>query len=185
MIISESSRITGQTAATFAARTAGVTNLTATNTTVVLGEGNADVADAPATLAQNTLVSLDGPATKVQMAGDFTTLAVTSNALSRLTLNAGSSLTIDFSSLLTDVQIANIDLIELSFADVNVDWTANITITGVMNGNAMTAYYLAPTETAVANVGSIYFATDSIPEPTSTTLSILALAALAARRRRR
>ena len=186
IIISASSRITGQTAATFAARTAGVTNLTATNTTVVLGEGNAEVAGQAATLAQNTLVSLDGTATTVQMAGDFTTLAVTSNALSSLTLNAGSSLTIDFSSLLTDVQIANIDLIELSFADVNVDWTAdNITITGVMNGNAMTAYYLAPTETAVANVGSIYFATDSIPEPTSTTLSILALAALAARRRRR
>ena len=185
IIISASSRITGQTAATFAARTAGVTNLTATNTTVVLGSGNAAVADAPATLTQGTLVPLDGTQSALPVAGDFTTLAVTSSALSSLTLNAGSSLTIDFSSLLTDVQIANIDLIELSFADVNVDWTDNITITGVMNGNAMTAYYLAPTETAVANVGSIYFATDSIPEPTSTTLSILALAALAARRRRK
>ena len=186
IIISASSRITGQTAATFAARTAGVTNLTATNTTVVLGAGNAEVADAPATLTQGTLVSLDGTQSALPVAGDFTTLAVTSNALSSLTLNAGSSLTIDFSTLLTDVQIANIDLIELSFADVNVDWTAdNITITGTWQNNRMTAYYLAPTETAVANVGSIYFATDSIPEPTSTTLSILALAALAARRRRR
>ena len=186
MIISESSRITGQTAATFAARTAGVTNLTATNTTVVLGSGNAEVAGQAATLAQNTLVSLDGTATKVQMAGDFSKLAVTSNALSSLTLNAGSSLTIDFSTLLADVDISNIDLIELSFAeDVNVDWTDNITISGVLGDNRMTAYYLAPAETAVANVGSIYFATDSIPEPTTTTLSILALAALAARRRRR
>ncbi len=183
IVISETSRIQGAT--TFAARVAGVTGLTAVDTTIQLGSGNAEVTDQPATLAQNTLVSLDGTQTAVNMAGDFTTLTVTSNALSSLTLNAGSSLTIDFSSLLSDVQIANIDLIELSFADVNVDWTQDITITGVMNGNAMTAYYLAPTETAVANVGSIYFATDSIPEPTSTTLSILALAALAARRRRR
>lgn len=183
IVISETSRIQGAT--TYAARVAGVTSLTAVDTTIQLGSGNAEVAGQPATLAQNTLVSLDGTQTAVNMAGDFTTLTVTSNALSSLTLNAGSSLTIDFSSLLSDVQIANIDLIELSFADVNVDWTQDITITGVMNGNAMTAYYLAPTETAVANVGSIYFATDSIPEPTSTTLSILALAALAARRRRR
>jgi len=184
IVISETSRIQGAT--TFAARMAGATNLTAVDTTIQLGSGNAEVADASATLTQGTLVSLDGTQSALPVAGNFTTLAVTSNALSSLTLNAGSSLTIDFSSLLADVQIANIDLIELSFADVNVDWTTdNITITGVMNGNAMTAYYLAPTETAVANVGSIYFATDSIPEPTSTTLSILALAALAARRRRR
>ncbi|MBR5522070.1 MAG: autotransporter-associated beta strand repeat-containing protein [Akkermansia sp.] len=188
MIISESSRISGKAAAaTFAARQAATPNVTLTNSTIELGHGNAELTGggAPITINPGKLTSMDGSATDVWMTGAFTALRVESSALDSLTLNAGSSFLVDFSSLLADVSIDNIDLIELSFSGVAFDSMSDITISGVYNGHQMTAYYLTPADTAVANVGSVYFAVDAIPEPTTSTLSLLALAALAARRRRK
>ncbi len=188
MIISESSRISGKAvAATFAAREAATPNVTLTRSTIELGNGNAELAGggAPITINPGTLTAMDGTSSTVQMSGDFTALGVQSSALDSLTLNAGSSFVVDFSSLLADVSLDTIDLIELSFSGVTYESLSDITISGVYNGTQMTAYYLTPADSAVAHVGSIYFAVDSIPEPTTTTLSILALAALAARRRRK
>ena len=188
MIISESSRISGRaSAATFAAREAATPNVTLTNSTIELGNGNAELAGggAPITINPGKLTSMDGSATDVWMTGPFTALSVESSALDSLTLNAGSSFLVDFSSLLADVSIDNIDLIELSFSGVAFDSMSDITISGVYNGHQMTAYFHTPHATGVPNVGSMYFAVDAIPEPTTSTLSILALAALAARRRRK
>ena len=72
----------------------------------------------------------------------------------------------------------------LSFDNVSFAPTNDSIVTGVYKGNAMTAYY-APAEQNGANVGSLYFSLESVPEPTTSTLSLLALAALAARRRRK
>ena len=188
MIISESSRITGQTAATFAARTAGVANLTATNTTVVLGSGNASVAGQAETMDLGTLQATGSSDASgaLTLGADSKVLTVSTDVFSNLALTSGTDFVVDFSSLLSSIHVADADFVYLSFADtVSADWSTT-PLTGTWNDYQMDAYYhtAVAVGAAVPNVG-VYFDVRAIPEPTSTTLSILALAALAARRRRK
>ena len=101
-------------------------------------------------------------------------------------LTSGSNFVVDFSQLLTVSDLSGVDFIQLDFNNVSIS-TTDMSMTGLLTTSTgaqfyMNAYFVGE---AVADVGSIYFDVRSIPEPTSTTLSILALAALAARRRRK
>lgn len=189
MIISSGSQISG-TAARYAARAAesSLAQVQLSNSIVQLDASNSTVADAPVTMDFGTLQATGssdasgaltlGAASKV--------LTVSTDVFSNLALTSGTNFVVDFSSLLSRVDVSDADFVYLSFADtVSADWSTT-TLTGMWNDYQMDAYYhtAVAAGAAVPNVG-VYFDVRAIPEPTSTTLSLLALAALAARRRRK
>lgn len=189
MMISPGSRISGA-ASLYAARAAesSLARVQLHNSILQLDTSNSSVADAPVTMDLGTLQATGsceasgaltlGAASKV--------LTVSTDVFSNLALTSGTNFVVDFSSLLSSIDVADADFVYLSFADtVSADWSTT-TLTGTWNDYQMDAYYhtAVATGAAVPNVG-VYFDVRTIPEPTSTTLSILALAALAARRRRK
>ncbi len=189
MIISDSSRLAGTApaAAAYALRNAGgVSELTLTDSTVVLGSGNASVVGDTTAQTLAALQPMGGNGQALTMDGTSNVMNITSNALSNLVLTSGSNFVVDFSQLLTVSDLRGVDFIQLDFNNVSIS-TTDMSMTGLLTTSTgaqfyMNAYFVGE---AVADVGSIYFDVRSIPEPTSTTLSILALAALAARRRRK
>lgn len=185
MLISDSSRIAGATA--FAAREAAVTSAALTNSTIALGAGNATVGQTEAlTLTSMQVMNPNAVDGTLTLSGAYNVLTVNSDALSNLLIQSGSSFVVDFNSLLTGTGLADVDFVCLEFADTSFAAPANTTISGLLGDEQLTAYYQTVQDIGVAtpNVG-VYFDVRYIPEPTSSTLSILALAALAARRRRK
>ena len=189
MMISPGSRISGA-ASLYATRAAesSLAQVQLSNSILQLDTSNSTVADAPATMDLGTLQAIGssdaggaltlGAASKV--------LTVSTDVFSNLALTSGTDFVVDFSSLLSSIDVADADFVYLSFADtVSADWSTT-TLTGTWNDYQMDAYYhtAVAAGAAIPNVG-VYFDVRTIPEPTSTTLSILALAALAARRRRK
>jgi|GEM_PF-689964 len=189
MMISPGSRISGA-ASLYAARAAesSLAQVQLSNSILQLDTSNSSVAGDHVTMDLGTLQATGssdasgaltlGAASKV--------LTVSTDVFSNLALTSGTNFVVDFSSLLSSIDVADADFVYLSFADtVSADWSTT-TLTGTWNDYQMAAYYhtAVATGAAVPNVG-VYFDVRSIPEPTSTTLSILALAALAARRRRK
>ena len=183
MIISASSRISGST--NYAVREAEnyVSQLSLTNSVVELPDSNETIAG-PSTASALTLQTIGASGEALNLADHSQVLTITSDALSSLTLKGGSSFVIDFSSLLSSTELADVDFVALNFSDVSYAddfWTnATTQVSGLVGADRLVAYYMPSTP----DVG-IYFDVRSIPEPTSTTLSLLALAALAARRRRK
>ena len=183
MIISASSRISGST--NYAVREAEnyVSQLSLTNSVVELADSNATIAG-PSTASALTLQTIGASGEALNLAGHSQVLTITSDALSSLTLTGGSSFVIDFSSLLSSTELADVDFVALNFSDVSYAddfWTnATTQVSGLVGADRLVAYYMPSTP----DVG-IYFDVRSIPEPTSTTLSLLALAALVSRRRRK
>ena len=183
-IISATSRISG--AASMNAIETAMNSLQMTNATVALGTANTVLQSegAPLTLATTDLTALDGSGASISLGEDISVISMNSFALSNLTLSSDSSFAVDFSSLLPKSSFEGVDYLVLSFDNVAFAPTNDSIVTGVYKGNVMTAYY-APAELNGNNVGSLYFSLESVPEPTTSTLSLLALAALAARRRRK
>ena len=178
VVIADTSRIAGTAANT----------LQVSNATIQLGVGNSVLQSegTPATLTISSLQALDGSGSTLSLDESISTISVTSSALSdlNLTLSAGSTLTIDFTSILTQPSIMEAGYVVLDFDNVALAPTSDSIVTGVYKGNSLTAYYV-PQELNGANVGSLFFSLESVPEPATSTLSLLALAALAARRRRK
>lgn len=122
--------------------------------------------------------------------GDATVLAITSGIMDTVTVT-GSSLTINLSNVgdldsydYLSLQFKNQDKLATTFANTLI---VNI----VCNEQELSgpAYYAvtSSTDASGALVNTLYIRTsdDAVPEPTTATLSLLALAALAARRRRK
>ncbi len=133
------------------------------------------------------------------------TYVISSSVLSNLTLT-GSSLTLDFTALGTDWQ--NSDFLSISLSGVSYDFASGLTLTALMGGSEIAlneVFYATGSGTDEVLLGSstpqttLYIATSEevvtqflaeaplavVPEPATATLSLLGLAALAARRRRR
>ncbi len=189
MMISPGSRISGA-ASLYAARAAesSLAQVQLSNSILQLDTSNSTVADAPVTMDLGTLQATGSSdasgALTLGAAGKV--LTVSTDVFSNLALTSGTNFVVDFSSLLSSIDVTDAEFVYLSFADtVSADWSTT-TLTGTWNNHQMGAYYHTAVAAgdAVPNVG-VYFDVRAIPEPTSTTLSILALAALAARRRRK
>lgn len=188
MIISDSSRISGTpAAATFAARSAGsVSELALTDSTVVLGAGNDSVVGDTTPQTLSSLQPMGGNGEALTLSGTSNVLTITSNALSALAVTGGSDFLVDFSYLLTITSLEDVDFIRLDFNNVAIS-TENVSMTGLLTSATGAQFYLTSYFTGgdVPSVGSVYFDVRSIPEPTTTTLSVLALAGLMLRRRRK
>ena len=189
MMISSTSRISGA-AAVYAAR--AVENSTAqvqlSNSILQLDTSNSTVADAPVTMDLGTLQATGssdaGGALTLGAAGKV--LTVSTDVFSNLALTSGTDFVVDFSSLLSSIDVADADFVYLNFGDtVSADWSTS-SLMGTWQDYQMDAYYQSAVAAgdAVPNVG-VYFDVRAIPEPTTSTLSLLALAALVARRRRK
>ncbi len=195
MVIASSSQIIGQQVAqaTYAMRsTPGVSELKLADTTIELDNANAQLTGENNPITMNESISLKQTGVDKSLTlNNAKVLSVTSDALSNVTIAANSSLHIDmdyealFAQILDGAGLKDIDLLALTFENVNFADLSTTTITGSTGGYTLTAYYTEAVDQAVANATTVFFDVQAVPEPTSTTLSILALAALAARRRRR
>ena len=199
MLVSDTSRITGTPAApaqTYATREGGnnidVSQVKVVNTTIELSKNNAQVASGEGgstttsiTLGQLQAVGTSDASGVLTLSGASNVMTVNSDAMSNLLVLSESSFVVDFSYLLNAIQLKDVDFIYLDFDSVNYQNLAGSTISATMDGHTIRAYFAgAGAAPNVPNVG-VYFDVSAIPEPTSTTLSLLALAALAARRRRK
>ncbi len=126
---------------------------------------------------------------------DANVYAVTSDMLESLTIS-GSELTLSFANADNSLwriatKLQGYDFISLTFEGSSFDGLESLAITGGGQGSSgLEAYYVQPKARGAGQVSTLYFALGDIPmmavpEPTTATLSLLALAALAARRRRR
>lgn len=199
MLVSDTSRISGTPAVqTYATREGGsnidVSQVKVVNTTIELSQNNAEVVvgeggstTTSITLGQLQAVGTSDASGALTLSGASNVMTVNSDAMSNLLVLNGSSFVVDFSYLLNAIQLKDVDFIYLSFDSDSVSYEnlAGSTISATMDGHSIQAYFAGTGATAgVPNVG-MYFDVSSIPEPTTSTLSLLALAALAARRRRK
>ena len=116
----------------------------------------------------------------IELVAGSRVLELVSDLLRGITLESGSSLTLDLSAL---GDVSSYDFIHVSFANAklrssgSVQLPADALVTATLaDGRILNGYY------AMGDNGSVYFAV--VPEPTTGTLSLLALSLLCARRRR-
>ena len=142
------------------------------DTTLTLGATNTTVTST--TLGSALTLSLAGDAdTQMQLAAGTAMLDVESAILSGYLTLTGTGMVLDFRELSTPLN----GLVRVHFGEnVNFADTETLAVTAVTDAGESVGYF------APANVGFVYF---NIPEPATCTLSLLALAALAARRRRK
>ncbi len=180
-------------------------SLTVKNTEIVFSEGNTDVITTRVLNAGGRLTRVEvddviersASTEPVELTSNAKVLAVSSSVLSDLTVT-GESLTLNFSTL-EGWNTTDYDFLAISFDGTSFDFSEGLEL-AVMVDKAAFAYenvYYATTQSKMRAAGSpamtLYFSTaggegllvSAIPEPTTATLSLLALAALAARRRRR
>jgi len=151
----------------------------------------------PLTLSGALTVEAPGGADKATVAATDKVLQITSSIMDTFTVT-GSLLTIDLTgsewsfdgTALTLNGVAVGDWIALSFdtddksaASFDKNLAVKLTFSGVeaLADVSLTGYY----NVAEAAPTTVYFQTRYVPEPSTATLSLLALAALCARRRRR
>ncbi len=185
MVIGSNSSLRGQAQVAYAARSVEAAQASINNSTIELSADNDSIVGSTQamTLTQLQPIGTSDTTGALTLSGSSNVLTVTSFALSDLVLTSGTNFVVDFSSLLSWEELADVDFVALSFNNVSYADLENTTIGGLLDPSTnLTAYY---DSTVNAPVSSIYFDVRAIPEPTSTTLSILALAALAARRRRK
>ncbi len=162
---------------------------------------NATVVSSASEMAAGALVVSDDAAMWT-LTSNASLYVISSNVFSNLTVT-GTDMTLDFTSLGTDWQ--NCDFLAISFTGTSFDFASGLKLTALMDGGENIS--LEDIYFSTGNAGArlravgaspattLYFATSenslqklellAIPEPTTATLSLLALAALAARRRRR
>lgn len=142
------------------------------DTTLTLGAANTKVTST--TLDSALTLSLAGDAaTQMQLAAGTAMLDVESSILSGYLTLTGTGMVLDFRELSTPLN----GLVRVHFGEnVNFADTKTLAVTAVTDAGASVGYF------APENVGFVYF---NIPEPATCTLSLLSLAALAARRRRK
>ncbi len=125
-----------------------------------------------------TLTQYGGEGTLV-LQQDSRVLQVVSSLLNGVTLSAGSALSLDLSALgdVSGYEYICIDFsgVKRSLSAISLSEHAQVTAT-LNDGSTLAGYY------TVGNDGAVYFA--AVPEPTTGTLSLLALTLLCARRRR-
>ena len=181
MLITGGSRITGVEAVSYTTDAVSSPSVTLVDATVVLGGGNATVGSQHPLAVDMTLQAMGGGTLEV-MAG-ASVLTVDSTALSNLLVTSGSNFVVDFGSLLAGTSLTNVDFLCLNFEGVTYEQPTNTSMVGVVNGQEYEAYYAQSANTGW--VGGVYFDVRMVPEPTTSTLSLLALAGLCARRRRK
>jgi len=141
-------------------------------TTLALGSANTQLTST--TLDSALTLSLGGSVdTRMLLAAGTVVLDVESAALSGSLTLTGTGMVIDFTELTTPVE----GLVRVHFGE-NVKFadTEKLTVTAFTDAGQAVGYF------DQSDVGFVYFV---IPEPATGTLSLLALAALAARRRRK
>lgn len=158
--------------------------LQADGLTVQVEVSNA-VLSAPRTMTATSLtVSGHAP----HAAGDAPLWPTTGSTVRTLTLKnisnytiTGSSLFFDLSSYSALADATSENYVGIVFETATMD-LSNLTVTATMNGKDYTAYY----DSTQPN-GTAYFdlTAATVPEPATTALSLLALAGVAARRRRK
>lgn len=141
-------------------------------TTLALGSGNTTLTRAS---LDSTLTLSMGGNTDIQMqlAAGTAVLDVASTALSGFLTLTGTAMVLDFTELTEPVD----GWVRVHFGEnVKFDGAEKLTVTALTATGEAIGYF------APADVGFVYF---NIPEPATATLGLLALAALAARRRRK
>ncbi len=124
-------------------------------------------------ISENMLVSSCGVDWGMTLKAGLTVLDVQSSALSGALTISGTSFVVDFTALDTK----DADVIFLSFGnEVKFSDLEKMQVSAVTLGGEMLGYYVG------GDTSGVYFT--MIPEPATATLSLLALAALVARRRR-
>lgn len=141
-------------------------------TTLALGSGNTTLTGA--SLDSSLTLSMGGSVdTQIQLAAGTAVLDVESTALSGSLTLTGTGMVLDFTELTEPVD----GWVRVHFGEnVKFDDAEKLTVTALTATGEAIGYF------APADVGFVYF---NIPEPATATLSLLALAALAARRRRK
>ena len=116
----------------------------------------------------------------VELVAGSRVLELVSDMLRGVTLSTGCSLSLDLAAL---GDVSGYDYIHVCFANAGLRRAVDVTLptdvpvsATLADGRILSGYY------AVGNNGSVYFAV--VPEPTTGTLSLLALSLLCARRRR-
>ena len=124
-------------------------------------------------MSENLFVSSCGVDWGMTLNAGLSVLDVQSSALNGALTISGTSFMVDFTAL----DMKDADVIFLSFGDeVKFADLEKMQVSAVTQSGEMLGYYVG------GDAGGVYFT--MIPEPATATLSLLALAALAARRRR-
>lgn len=170
------------------AHTSHITDAAATlNVSNVVAEvavGHNATASSMTLAANSSLTSLGDSAEPISLAENANVLHIESSLMDTVSVT-GNNLTVKLSGLTAD-DFVGVDYLSLSFQTEGkeaVSFDANMTITALntANGSTTAAYYSGIDMTTLYFDASVL----AVPEPTTTTLSLLALTALAARRRRR
>lgn len=181
MLITGGSRITGQEAVSYTTEAVEAPSVTLVDTTIALSGANATVVAQQPLMEQLTLQSTNSGL--LEVAAGASVLTVDSNALSNLLLTANSSFTVDLDGLLSRASLDSVDILCLNFVGVAYEQQPLTKMVALINGQEYDAYYDKNANTGW--VCGVYFDVRVVPEPTTSTLSLLALAGLCARRRRK
>ncbi|MBR3945451.1 MAG: PEP-CTERM sorting domain-containing protein, partial [Akkermansia sp.] len=143
------------------------------NSTLVLTEANTDILQSRS-LPVDTLLQYGNPENTLQLSAVTPVLELKTHILTGALTICGSSITVDFRGL---ERLPSFGIVCLEF-DENIKFTnpGELQVNAVTDRGQLAAYYNPE------NANCMYFV---IPEPSAPALSLLALAGLAARRRRR
>ncbi|MBR2126199.1 MAG: PEP-CTERM sorting domain-containing protein [Akkermansia sp.] len=143
------------------------------NSTLVLTEANTDILQSRS-LPVDTLLQYGNPENTLQLSAETPVLELKTHILTGALTICGSSITLDFRGLET---LPSFEIVCLEF-DKNIVFANSeaLQVNAVTDRGQLAAYYNSE------NANRMYFV---IPEPSAPALSLLALAGLAARRRRR
>lgn len=130
--------------------------------------------------AGTTMLTSGATGNALTLTSDASLGTISLSSISQVQLS-GNSLTIDLSGLEPDM-FRSYDWLSISLQD-GASFDGNLDVALVYEGNTRTGYY----QQGPATYGAVYFRTNDplVPEPATATLSLLALAALASRRRRK
>lgn len=181
MLITGGSRITGLEAVSYTTDAVSAPSVTLVDTTIALGGGNATVGSLQSLTVDIALQSVSSGT--LDVTAGTSVLTVDSSALSNLLLTSSSSFVVDFGSLFAGTDLTNVDFLYLNFEGVSYEQPTSTNMVGMVDGQEYEAYYAQDSNTGW--VGGVYFDVRVVPEPTTSTLSLLALAGLCARRRRK
>ncbi len=177
LLLTESSRITDDPA-----------TVAMENVTVALGETNALINGASTLVAGTTLVqAVKG--LSLSLAEDSLVVSIFCSALDTVNVT-GTSLTLDLSGLAATLGVAweTSQFVSINFGQTP-ESLARFDVTGLSiqatYGGATYDVWVKEGEQASASTLYVATNTDAVPEPASTTMSLLALGFLAARRRRK
>ncbi len=141
------------------------------NSTLVLTKASTDILQSRS-MPVDTLVQYGNPENTLQLSADTPVLELKTHILTGALSICGSSITLDFRGLET---LPSFGIVCLEF-DENIVFARELQVNAVTDRGQLGAYYNSE------NANCMYFV---IPEPSAPALSLLALAGLAARRRRR